>query len=361
MGYGAGFSGAIKPRGRCALAAALFGAVLLVGWESQADGPLLSQGLSPIVLGKDLRSEDCLGCHKRVASEWSGSQHATASTNPIFSASWQSWPKAWCLNCHMPLAQDQIAAFSAVPEPAHRVAPRPLHGEGVGCVACHVRDGQVLTPSRPSLTGRLFHALRQEPALGESSFCAGCHQFNFQKHTPNFPFSYGEEPLQNTYTEWENSGAAADGLRCQDCHMPKGAHTFPGAHSQSLLSESLSVQARQGAGGLELTVSAAGVGHRVPTGDPFRRLVVELLEGDEVVYFHQLLRKHGRTEESWYLQEDTTLPTPREGLDTSRSWTLAVPGNPDSWRLWMYFGDRRFEEQLEDHQVRQLVASGVVE
>jgi hypothetical protein len=361
VGYGAGSRGASKQRGIAGFAVLLLGCVLLFGWESEADGPLLSQGLSPIVLGKQVRSEDCVGCHKRVAAEWRTSQHATASTDPIFSASWQNWPKAWCLNCHMPLAQDQIAAFSAVPEPAHRVAPRALHGEGVGCVACHVRDGQVLTPSRPSLTGRLFHALRQEPALGESSFCAGCHQFNFQKHTPNFPFSYGEEPLQNTFAEWEGSGAAADGLRCQDCHMPEGAHTFPGAHSQALLANSLSVQARKGDEGLELTVSARGVGHRVPTGDPFRRLVVELLEGDEVVYFHQLLRKHGRDDESWYLREDTTLPTPTTGLDSSRSWILAVPGNPEAWRLWMYYGDKRFEKQLEQEHVRQLVAEGAVE
>jgi hypothetical protein len=351
----------LKRTGLVGLGILLVGVGLLAGADSVADVPLFSQGMSPIVTGKAARSQDCVRCHKGVASEWSGSQHATAATDPIFSASWKNWSKAWCLNCHMPLAQDQFDAFSGIPEPAHLIAPRALHGEGVGCVACHVRDGQVLTAGRPSLLGGLFHALREEPELGESRFCAGCHQFNFQKHTPSMPFRYGEEPLQNTFAEWERSGAAKDGLRCQDCHMPEGAHTFPGAHSQALLSSSLSVQARLSAQGLELTVSAAGVGHRVPTGDPFRKLIVEIIEGEEVVYTHSLRRVHSRTEESWALREDTTLPTPESGLNTSRTWTLAIPGDPEGWRLWMVYGDERFEPELEAHQVRQLVARGLVE
>jgi hypothetical protein len=334
------------------------GVALPVG---EAHLPLLTQGLSPIKPGRKVRSEDCTGCHKTVAAQWRGSQHATAATDPIFGQSWRNWPKAWCLNCHMPLEADQVAAFSAVPDPAHVMGARELHGEGVGCVACHVRDGRVLTPSRPSFVAKLFHELREEPALAESSFCAGCHQFNFQRHTPNFPFSYGEEPLQNTYREWEASGAAAAGRRCQDCHMPEGAHTFPGAHSLALLQRSLSVRARRVSDGLEVTVSAESVGHKVPTGDPFRRLVVELLEGGEVVVEHILKRRYGMDDESWYLMDDSTLPVPLRGLDTSRTWTLDVPGAPNSWRLWMVYGDPRFEGQLEPHQVRQLVAEGAVE
>jgi hypothetical protein len=327
---------------------------------SVANTPLLPNGLTGIDPGKSVTSASCARCHKGVFKEWRGSQHASAATDPIFGHSWRNWPKAWCLNCHMPLISDQVEAFGGEPKAAHLMRPQELHGEGVGCVACHVREGKVLTPSTPSRLGALFHELRQEPSMSESSFCAGCHQFNFQNHTPTHPFSYGDEPLQNTYAEWESSGAAVEGIQCQGCHMPKGAHTFPGAHDHDLLKDSLSVLLILGDDGYELTVSARGVGHNVPTGDPFRRLVVELLAGDQVLVQQDLSREHRMTESSFELVADHTLPTPQKGLSTSRTWVVEPASRPDRWRMWMYYGDRRFESKLQAHQIRSLIDEGLV-
>ena len=81
--------------------------------------PLLPNGLSPIHPGKRIDSASCERCHAAITHEWKSSQHATAATDAIFESSWKNWPKAWCVNCHMPLIKDQLDAFGGEPEPAH--------------------------------------------------------------------------------------------------------------------------------------------------------------------------------------------------------------------------------------------------
>ena len=154
------------------------------------------------------------------------------------------------------------------------------------------------------------------------------------------------------------SGAASQGMGCQDCHMPEGAHTFPGAHDVDLLRRSLNATVRQVGQTYAVTLHASGIGHRVPTGDPFRRVVFELVNAEHVVYSHTLWRHYRMGEESFDLVEDTTIATPEKGLDTTHGLIAEPTQEPTGWRLWMYFGDQRFENKLEPHQVRSLIASG---
>lgn len=75
--------------------------------------------------------------------------------------------------------------------------------------------------------------------------------------------------------------AGPDAARpCVACHAPAdgdGAtpHRFPGAHDPAMLARALAVEACVAPdGGLRLSIENRGAGHRVPTGDIHRHLVL---------------------------------------------------------------------------------------
>ena len=137
------------------------------------------------------------------------------------------------------------------------------------------------------------------PLIAQSQFCAACHYGIFW-NTLVYD-SYGEW-LQSPYSNSQT------GKTCQDCHTPaptlldgkvltnvapgKGgverdplaihAHTFPGASSQSLLQNALTmnVDARrltgQQANQVSVTVKLTNdkTGHDIPTDSPLRHLIL---------------------------------------------------------------------------------------
>lgn len=358
-----------------ALVALLLGLALLVP-AARGDGEPFTRGLAALSLEapgrRSLSASDCARCHEDEAREWRSSRHRAAFTNPVFQAAWDHWPNGWCLNCHLPLeeAQAEITGTGRagipgviLPSPGD-APPGGLAEEGVSCVVCHVRDGQVLSPERPSFASRLFHPIREEPALHEPTFCAGCHEFPFQNHTPRWPFSYGEERSQATLSEWRQSRAAAEGQRCQDCHMPQGRHSFPGAHDAAFVRGHLSAHVNSAADAtVSIQVTATGAAHAVPTGDPFRRLVVELCADArcaEVVGQATLRRGFESTDQSWREVADTRVPPATEGEAASRRLVVPVTAPARAWRLWLYYGDSRFHDALPEDEVRLLVAEGEV-
>lgn len=320
--------------------------------------------------GLDLDAASCGRCHRATYAAWSQSQHASAFRDPFFRASWDRWPNGWCLNCHLPLdaAQAKITydGQPAVPgmfQPVdHSVEGLP--SQGVSCAVCHLRDGEILTADRPSWMARLAHPVREEPALGSAEFCGGCHDFNFQNHTPRQPWSIGDEPLQDTLDEWRSSTYAAEGLPCQGCHMRRGRHEFNGGHDLALLARTLSVAVQVEGEAATVTLTARGAGHRVPTGDPFRRLELALC-GDpdcgEVVgqaRFHRAFQADAQT---WRLVEDTTVPPPNPGREAARSLSVPVRAPPVAWQLWYGYGDDQTLGALPPERARALVASGALE
>lgn len=238
-----------------------------------------------------------------------------------------------------------------------------LAEQGVSCAVCHVRDGEILAVDAP-FWARLFHPIREEPRLAEADFCGGCHEFPFQRHTPRFPFAYGETLSQATLTEWRGSSAAARGQRCQGCHMPSGSHAFPGAHDAALVRGALAAEVVAGAPDRAVvTVVARGAAHAVPTGDPFRRLVVELCEdeGCSSLVGQAVLRRALEPDEtSWVIASDTTVPPAVDGEEARRRLEVQTTAPALAWRLWLYYGDARFHEHLPEEEVRLLVAEGRV-
>jgi Carboxypeptidase regulatory-like domain len=133
------------------------------------------------------------------------------------------------------------------------------------------------------------------PLLTQSQFCAPCHHAVFW-----------DTLVYDSYGEWLRSPYSdpGTGKTCQSCHMPsptlldgkpitnvapgKGgverdpaaihAHTFPGASSQELLQNALSMQVTAARTGEQLQVAVTltndKTGHDVPTDSPLRHLIL---------------------------------------------------------------------------------------
>lgn len=133
------------------------------------------------------------------------------------------------------------------------------------------------------------------PLISQSQFCAACHYGVFWNTL-----------VYNSYGEWLQSpySDANTGKTCQNCHTPsptisdgkvltnvapgKGgierdpltihAHTFPGASSESLLQDALTmkVEAEEEGGLVRVTVNITNdkTGHSVPSDSPLRHLIL---------------------------------------------------------------------------------------
>lgn len=86
--------------------------------------------------------------------------------------------------------------------------------------------------------------------------------------------------MQTTLTEHAASAQAKNS--CQSCHMPRSErarrdHGFAASRDLEMLRSAVSVvAARPEADVVTLTLSLGQVGHAFPTGDPFRRLRLEV-------------------------------------------------------------------------------------
>ena len=149
---------------------------------------------------------------------------------------------------------------------------------GVACVTCHAPKGRdlpgdaVLASAETKPRGPSPHAVVRDQAFATSQACAGCHEFDSQRQ-PGFM-------MQTTLTE--HAGSALAGESCQSCHMPstgpgRRSHGFAASRDPEMLRSAVSVvAARPEADVVTLTLSLGRVGHAFPTGDPFRRLQLEL-------------------------------------------------------------------------------------
>ncbi len=242
----------------------------------------------------------CERCHQDVAQQWRGSLHQQAYLSPSYQRALEREPLPWCRSCHAPEADVRS-------EP-----PQALAELGVGCVTCHVVNGQILAGSaRQQAEAPHSGALRGE-AHGEAPHpvvrlldaapalaCASCHEFPF----PDAPLRGAPLLMQSTVSEHRASPHAS--ATCAQCHMPRGkdgraSHAFAGARSPELLARSVRVALRRDAPlRLELTLSQVGVGHALPTGDLFRRIEVgvELVGQDYQVLAREArhLGRHFRT------------------------------------------------------------------
>ena len=231
------------------------------GARASSPPPLPGPAPQTRAAGYDAAAENraCEEYHTDIAAEWRGSQHHRAWDDTVFQTAYAIEPIAFCRGCHAPEA-----------DPAH-VPPEPARRLGVGCVTCHVQEGEIVG-ARAHAASPARHAVRGDARLATVAACEGCHQFEFPQPQ--------HAAMQSTVEEHRASPYAAES--CQHCHMPSvlteggkkhRSHEF--RVSTAMLRSAVKARAwRSGEHAMNVSLATGRVGHAFPTGDMFRRLEV---------------------------------------------------------------------------------------
>ena len=295
---------------------------------------------------------DCGSCHEDIWEAWRGSRHAASFANRGFQvALQQTRQRSWCLECHLPRVEQrellQMVGISG--------AAGTLLEDGVDCHSCHVSDGQLRSARAPSVEARAVHGVDAFPELADSVFCARCHQF--AGPLEHHPARVGGDPLQDTFGEWERTRSEQT---CQSCHMPAGQHGFAGGHDLELVRRALdiSVERREQAVFVSLQTTEA-VAHKVPTGDPFRRLRISLCADvacDQRLWVRYLGVAHEYRDGVLRVTADSRL---LPGIP----WTarVAPSGDHHFWEVALMYAEVHLVSELPLAEQRGIIASGPVE
>ncbi|APR79651.1 Cytochrome C553 [Minicystis rosea] len=251
-----------RPPARAILAiVVLASATSIAGAPAPLPGPAASGQGPHRLAGGPSDAASCASCHAEIAAEWRASAHGDAWRDPLFQKAYAVERLAFCRGCHAPESDPR------------REPTRAAADEGVGCATCHVVDGAIVSASTIATSP---HATRVDTRRATASACAGCHQFLF----PEASAQVVPILMQSTAREWAASSYAS--TSCNTCHMPRvrdaggrehRSHRFL-VRDPEVLSRAVRVVAERGESDVTLTLQSALVGHAVPTGDLFRRLVV---------------------------------------------------------------------------------------
>lgn len=218
--------------------------------EDEEEGPSAAEQHEALFAESRYPSANtCATCHPKQYREWSVSQHAYAQMSPVYMAmqiTINSITSAtngdFCIRCHNQVGMNMEESIYTSNLDRH-----PTSREGITCVVCHrvnknygkvsgrlaLQEGDLYTaifgpaggeelervldnPGEYQVSadrdkpGRAIHAEAEKFfALTEPSFCGTCHDVTLLNGFR----------LEEAFTEYKMSEAAAQGISCQDCHM----------------------------------------------------------------------------------------------------------------------------------------------
>ncbi len=236
-----------------------------------------------------LSAKECGGCHTAIYNEWRTSMHSKAYTDPYFKAWFKKDNEIWvCLYCHTQLERQmkfKVDGFvnGDLTRPILEINDEYEEGleyEGVTCAVCHVYDGVIHGPFKDV---NAPHPTKYDEIFTTTTLCRRCHE------VPKDGLMFYKDNPCGTVEEYENGPYAEKGFICQTCHMPEkfraltdfskiyrrtGQHTFKGAYSMEMLEKALHIELDQKGDRFELRVMNNGVGHKFPSGDPDRYVLI---------------------------------------------------------------------------------------
>ena len=212
----------------------------------------------PTSLALSTNPKDCAECHEKEVAAWQGSRHAQAFLDGVFLHELNPKRQVWCIECHAPL----------VPDPTDFEDADPLVAQGVGCLGCHQREGQLVSSAKKEGSP---HQTLVDQQFGSPSFCGPCHDFNFPildkqgvlKH-------YTPHPMQETWRQYKASGIT---VGCIECHTP---HESKGAHDLKKLRSAMDFTICAEDGAVKFGFYNKGAGHHVPSGGVDRHMLLDL-------------------------------------------------------------------------------------
>ncbi|MFK5983890.1 MAG: multiheme c-type cytochrome [Pseudomonadota bacterium] len=237
-----------------------------------------------------LKAKDCAACHIEIYQEWQQSLHSKAFIDPFFSA-YHKKDKgdATCLVCHTPLENQSpvLLVSKSLQYNDLQILNNPkfdpqLQQEGVTCAGCHVRNDIIYGPyKKDSLNAP--HPVAYDAKFTSKVICKQCHE------VPSKDFSLLKEGVCSTGMESDTGIWAEKGYICQDCHMPAitrplvqgfpartgRKHLWPGGYSNTQLQKVFSFSASKKKDQLTISITNSGAGHKAPTGDPDRFIILD--------------------------------------------------------------------------------------
>ncbi|HLN54384.1 MAG TPA: multiheme c-type cytochrome [Bacteroidales bacterium] len=287
---------------------------------------------------KDFESaRKCKSCHPAIYEQWTQAMMSQAYTHhwdeieyfDLAVAHANAKPELkdavdGCNGCHTPMA------FMSMPLPPPRPGEKSMANESVSCEACHLVQSAssdppfnysyVTKPGTTKYAGRQpavespAHKIVTNEFYRTTEFCGNCHN---EKN----PFGVW---VKSTQLEWKEGPYSKEGVRCQDCHMPKGGpflnalmtkpyddariHLFHGAHDPGKVGGAIELRIhpdiREAEPGEAVVFTVAlfnqKTGHKFPTGsveDRIAWLQVEATDAKGKVYHLNVDRKGFEGEE----------------------------------------------------------------
>jgi nitrate/TMAO reductase-like tetraheme cytochrome c subunit len=294
---------------------------------------------------KDFESvRKCRSCHPGLYEQWSQAMMSQAYTHhwdeieyfDLAVAHSSAKPEIkdvvdGCNGCHTPLAFMGGGQF-----PPPRPSEKSMANESVSCEVCHlVQSAQtdppfnfsyLIKPGMTKYAGRTpavespAHKIVTNEFFRTTEFCGNCHN---EKN----PFGMW---VKSTQLEWKEGPYSREGVRCQDCHMPKGGpflnalmakpyndsrlHLFHGAHDPGKVRGTIELRiqpdVREAEPGENIVFTVAlfnqKTGHKFPTGsveDRIAWLQVEATDAKGKVY-HLNVDKKGFEGEEYTISGD---------------------------------------------------------
>ena len=253
------------------------------------------------------KPEVCRSCHPDYYEQWRQAMMSQAYTHhwdeieyfDLAVAHAQKVPELkgpvdGCNGCHTPLA------FMAGDITPPRPEAKSRANEGVSCEVCHTISGWsgdvphnfnfISTPGRikygpkPGVVSP-HHDTEKNPLFEQAELCGNCHN-------ERNPFGIW---VKSTQIEWKEGPYAAQGVPCQQCHMPKAwgknatmskeemvaQHLFHGAHDPGKVAGTIELRIHPSErevpydGNVVLTAQLfnAKTGHKFPSGSVEDRIV----------------------------------------------------------------------------------------
>lgn len=267
--------------------------------------------------------ESCEDCHDKEAAAHAKSRHAQCFDNPTFQVSFHDAQlKSWCTGCHKPA--------------------------GIQCQDCHVVNDVVHGPTEMNYAD---HKVVGDAAFEDGSLCARCHQFAGPSNS--HPVQFVGDALQNTVSEWREVA----GAKCGSCHDD---HRALGARDKSLVRSALTVVAKPNGAGADVRVATTDkLAHRIPTGDPFRRMQLRLCSDPvckTVVSKYTMVVIHQYEGHEMKVVSDSRLGPP--GGSAPSEITLTSAARPIWWQLEYLLAEPSVIDDLQGEEGRWMVAEG---
>lgn len=293
---------------------------------------------------KDFESaKKCKTCHTGIYEQWSQAMMSQAYTHhwdeieyfevAVKHAAAKPELKDavdGCNGCHTPLA------FMGTPLPPPRPSEKSMANESVSCEACHLvksatsdppfNYSYLIEPGMTKFAARVpavespAHKIVTNEFYKTTEFCGNCHN---EKN----PFGVW---VKSTQLEWKEGPYSKEGVRCQDCHMPKGGpflnalmtkpyddariHLFHGAHDpgkiRGVIELRINPDIREAEPGETVVFTVAlfnqKTGHKFPTGSVEDRIVWMQVEATDAKgnTYHLNVDKKGFEGEEYTISGD---------------------------------------------------------